>query len=261
MPIPWGQRPIGCLVANESAVLELLGTVRVPEEAMEEMLAGLGLRLVGILLDLAARAQAVGAVAEDEVIPKSLGVEERAGFPHQSPGLRLVGEQRRLDHRVLPVGLREVERGRPLPLVIGRSRERRAEAETRQAGRGIALVGAVSAEGRLEDHLGLVLVVLQQDALLGHRAADAGDDPVLVHVRDVLGVEEDLGRPRAAGSSTRHKRIVPGAGEQELLGAGAGRPRHFHAGAAAGHRQHEAAAIAQRDAWIITFRCIVHRHR
>ena len=65
---------------------------RVPEEPMQEVLASLGLRLVRVLLDLAARAHAVRTVAEDEVVPQPLSVQQRARFPHHAAGLRLVGE-------------------------------------------------------------------------------------------------------------------------------------------------------------------------
>ena len=155
---------------------------------------------VGILLDLAARAQAVGAGADDEVVANALRVEERARSPR--PGGRSWPRRRTAIALITAscwlVCERLSEVDDPGARDGGAGGQRRGEARS-PAGRTlrIALVGAVGTERRLDDHLGLVLVVLEQDALLGHRAANAGDDPVLVDDRDVLGVEEDLATRRA----------------------------------------------------------------
>ena len=95
MPIPWGQRPVGAERGRSAGVLvhvrSDLGRRRpthsIADQAMKQAFAGSALRLARILLDLGPRAQAVGAGAQNEVVPKSLRIHDRARLPHQLPVL------------------------------------------------------------------------------------------------------------------------------------------------------------------------------
>ena len=123
--------------------------------------------------------------------------------------------------------------------------DRRRDVHLRDADQHLVIVGPVGPGPGLDDPLGVLLLLAEQDPLGEHRLAEAGDDPALVDRLEVGRVEVDRHADQRAEVDLLQG-LVPGVGQQELLGGRSG--RSGSSGCCRSRRRSCAAAARASDA-------------